>query len=301
MNQFYEYEFYNKMISDSFDFLDQAITEYCEDPVTLENFKERLSHVCLNEIDDYHRTPLMYACRGKNLELVKYMIDSGADVNVGADSLERNDALSYAIASRSLPIVEHLIANGARITPWHFVTCINALTDDKQRRCLSMLNRYTPNQPDDNVALSLVFLEREMNDDLNYFLKNLSDEAQKQLIQNIPRLVPYSSKVNTNLNVSCIILALPMVLNFIKYALQLSAEKSNFIEKAPLNPLNSSLNVLGMLLALPMVLNFIKYALQLSAEKFNFIEKSPRNPLMFFCFGEKQRMEMQLARLKLTR
>jgi ankyrin repeat protein len=59
-------------------------------------------------------TPLHYACEGGNLEVVKFLIDSGADVSVAGN--DGNTPLHYACEGGNLEVVKFLIDSGADVS-----------------------------------------------------------------------------------------------------------------------------------------------------------------------------------------
>jgi len=58
---------------------------------------------------------LDYACIIENLELVKYLVGKGADINYAGDKNDEFSPLQYAIVSQNLEIVKYLIENGADV------------------------------------------------------------------------------------------------------------------------------------------------------------------------------------------
>lgn len=59
----------------------------------------------------YNYTPLHYACKYNNYELVKYLIDRGAKVNIIND--DKKSPLSVACETPNLSIIKELLYNGA--------------------------------------------------------------------------------------------------------------------------------------------------------------------------------------------
>ncbi|MCX6558445.1 MAG: ankyrin repeat domain-containing protein, partial [Candidatus Aminicenantes bacterium] len=67
----------------------------------------------LQEMDENGRTPLHWACRGVHFDLVKYLVERGADVNA-----RDNGAMAplHSVASRGhLDAAKLLLAAGARV------------------------------------------------------------------------------------------------------------------------------------------------------------------------------------------
>lgn len=73
------------------------------------------------------QTPLMYAAEGGSLEVVKYLVDQGADVNAMSGNKGRGTALIYATAANRVEIVKYLLEKGANVnltTPYHKETAL---------------------------------------------------------------------------------------------------------------------------------------------------------------------------------
>jgi len=92
---------------------------YSADPLELNNimviFKLILSHpdVDINYYDTTGTTALMYAALVGNLDIIKRMIESKADIN--AKHLGGNTVLHYSVSSENIGVVQLLLDNGARI------------------------------------------------------------------------------------------------------------------------------------------------------------------------------------------
>jgi ankyrin repeat protein len=69
------------------------------------------------------QTALMYAADTGQMEVVKYLVTNGADVNAQSKGFGRGTALIYAAASNRLEIMEYLIERGANV---------NAMTGNKE-------------------------------------------------------------------------------------------------------------------------------------------------------------------------
>lgn len=214
-----------------------------------------LEYVFSSSVNDFHvfykMTPLMLACRANNLELVKYLIDSGANVN---SKPEFADVLICAITSKSIDIIEFLLANGAKVYPIHFFYAAEQLyeKDTDKNRCLSMLMwRWEIDRGRINICKEL--FNAGNLDELDDMLKILSREEQRRFFNEYQLF--YLSILNTNLNILCVALIIPALISI------------------------------------------IIYAAQYFAENFKLIGKAPRNLWMFFCFGEKQQIEMRISKL----
>jgi ankyrin repeat protein len=67
----------------------------------------------LTEIDDINWTPLHFAIRGGNVDVVRYLIDDkGADLDSILNTTEGQEALNFAIKDGCLEIVNYLAENG---------------------------------------------------------------------------------------------------------------------------------------------------------------------------------------------
>jgi ankyrin repeat protein len=76
--------------------------------------KRILVKTALEVLDNRSRTPLMYACKGRDFETVIFLIAQGADVNV-ADHNGKT-VLMYACEVGSFELVKLLIAQGANVS-----------------------------------------------------------------------------------------------------------------------------------------------------------------------------------------
>jgi len=67
----------------------------------------------VNEINEYAYpdTPLKYAIKKNDIEMVKLLVENGADVNLGKDS----EALRTAIGEKNVTIVGYLLEKGADV------------------------------------------------------------------------------------------------------------------------------------------------------------------------------------------
>lgn len=61
------------------------------------------------------QTPLMYAAESGQLEVVRYLISAGADVNATSNALGLGTPLIYAASSDRTQVMQYLIDNGARV------------------------------------------------------------------------------------------------------------------------------------------------------------------------------------------
>ncbi len=61
------------------------------------------------------QTALMYAADAGQMEVVRYLVANGADVNAESDGLGRGTALIYAAASNRIDVVKYLLEHGADV------------------------------------------------------------------------------------------------------------------------------------------------------------------------------------------
>jgi len=61
------------------------------------------------------QTALMYAAETGQMEVVKYLVSNGADVNARSKGIGRGTALIYAASSNRLVVMEYLIERGAEV------------------------------------------------------------------------------------------------------------------------------------------------------------------------------------------
>jgi len=73
------------------------------------------------------QTALMYAAETGNLEIVKYLVEQGANINAVSGRKGRGTPLIYAAAANKVEIVEYLLKNGGDInatTPYQNETAL---------------------------------------------------------------------------------------------------------------------------------------------------------------------------------
>lgn len=61
------------------------------------------------------QTPLMYAAEAGGIEMVKYLVENGADVNAASGNKGRGTPLIYAAAANQIEVVKFLLDNKADI------------------------------------------------------------------------------------------------------------------------------------------------------------------------------------------
>ena len=61
------------------------------------------------------QTPLMYAAEAGGIEMVKYLVEHGADVNAESGNKGRGTPLIYAAAGNQIEVVMYLLENNADI------------------------------------------------------------------------------------------------------------------------------------------------------------------------------------------
>ena len=79
--------------------------------------KKGFRNICINSQDDIGRSPLYKACAMGNFNVVKYLIEKGADVNAESkkELLYARIPLHKAVENCNLKIVKHLLLKGVRI------------------------------------------------------------------------------------------------------------------------------------------------------------------------------------------
>ena len=90
----------------------------------IKNCKEESLNIVKNLVEqganvnvkDYRnkRTALHHAVEAKSLEIVKYLVEHGADVNCKTE--RRATALHFAVTTGSLEMAKYLVENGAKVT-----------------------------------------------------------------------------------------------------------------------------------------------------------------------------------------
>ncbi|ORX57786.1 ankyrin [Piromyces finnis] len=98
----------------------------------------------LNCVDANFETPLMHAVRKKNIILIKYLLDNGADINYINDKCE--SALSKLLSSdrvskKLIKCLEILIDYGANLNNIYYITQNNGLTYSRETPLINMVNR----------------------------------------------------------------------------------------------------------------------------------------------------------------
>ena len=94
----------------------------------LPKVKELIEKGCsINQFDDASKTPLHYAVEGEHLDVVQYLIQSGADVNAHEESKIGNTPLREVADNCSYEIAKILIDAGAdpTIPGWMQLTAIH--------------------------------------------------------------------------------------------------------------------------------------------------------------------------------
>ena len=86
------------------------------------------------EFDDLGYTPLHYAARGQHLEVMKLLIDSGADVNANEERVIGNTPLGDVAGNCSFAVAELLIEAGAdpTIPGWMQLTALHKASERKR-------------------------------------------------------------------------------------------------------------------------------------------------------------------------
>lgn len=87
-----------------------------------------------NEFDDIGKTPLHYAAKGQHLELMKLLIDSGANVNAHDERVIGDTPLGEVAGNCPFEVAKLLIDSGAdpTIPGWMQLTAIHKAEERKR-------------------------------------------------------------------------------------------------------------------------------------------------------------------------
>jgi ankyrin repeat protein len=87
-----------------------------------------------NAFDDLGKTPLHYAAEGEHLEVMRLLLDSGADVNAHDESVIGNTTLGEVAGNCSLAVAKLLIEAGAdpTIQGWMQLTAVDKARERKR-------------------------------------------------------------------------------------------------------------------------------------------------------------------------
>jgi ankyrin repeat protein len=151
----------------------------------------------LDDQDDYkYNQPLIFAVRNENLEMIKLLIDAGADVDA-EDRDGKRSALGIAVDMESIPMVELLLKNGANAEyPVNSETPRDIAECNGEREILKIMKGYaltpwtlaasTPSDsdPDDEEETSESETETEMDiDDGSSYEDDEDGEEEEDVIE----------------------------------------------------------------------------------------------------------------------
>lgn len=236
----------------------------------IEFFKNHFSNYQLNDIFSFPFYPgpffpLLGACISRNYELVKYMIESGVDLNSNKLNLDVLDKVIRFFPDRDIAIL--LISHGARLSERHLHSLMEVVGELEKKNYLKRHQDLVLRHFEQQRALLNFWTEHRWpiirswaraltairNDKLSSLLKECSVDERINLVNDLKNDI--YSMLNTILNIACIVLVIPALVSL------------------------------------------LVYGMALLCENFNLIEQQPRNPFMFFNFGSSQQIEESLSRL----
>ena len=82
----------------------------------------------ISEDEEFGFTALMLACRGGHLDMVKYLVSEGCDVDLPSQDESKDTALMHAIRFNHVEIVQYLIDIGVNV---NLVECVSDLIGER--------------------------------------------------------------------------------------------------------------------------------------------------------------------------
>ena len=96
-----------------------SLCELIENGIPFEEIKKEIENGAdVNQTSSYGVTPLMSAVRVKDLKLVEYLIENGADINAKNTHIKQCSALCYAAGNDLTEISIILLENGADVNQY---------------------------------------------------------------------------------------------------------------------------------------------------------------------------------------
>lgn len=120
----------------------------------------------VNSKDIAGQTALMYASETGRLEVVKYLVDNGADVNVQSGGHGRGTALIYASAANRITVMEYLLEHGADInatTPFNETALFWATAQGHVKAVNLLLNKKADTKIKNKKGKTALDLAKDLN------------------------------------------------------------------------------------------------------------------------------------------
>jgi ankyrin repeat protein len=89
-----------------------------------------------NAFDEISKTPLHYAAESGHIDIMRVLLEAGADVNANEEARIGNTPLRGVADECSLAVAKFLVDSGAdpRIPGWMQLTALHSLNRDRIRR-----------------------------------------------------------------------------------------------------------------------------------------------------------------------
>lgn len=171
-------QFYNS-ISFKFDLI-KLIKSNSDAQIIKTVLEHRDSKIDVNKIDNKGRTPLMLACRTKNLDLVKLLIEYKADIE--ATDNDGNTVLNYSLADKDISIF--LINKKQQINnhnPKKVVEILNLFTQENPIKYSAHSFEWSKYKSYDNFMNELKQAFKDIEDNLKTYSPNLYTKISKFL------------------------------------------------------------------------------------------------------------------------
>jgi len=120
----------------------------------------------VNSKDIAGQTALMYASEQGRLEVVKYLVENGADVNAQSGGHGRGTALIYASAANRITVMEYLLEHGADInatTPFNETALFWATAKGHVKAVNLLLNKKADTKIKNKKGKTALDLAKDLN------------------------------------------------------------------------------------------------------------------------------------------
>lgn len=120
----------------------------------------------VNSKDIAGQTALMYASEQGRLEVVKYLVENGADVNAQSGGHGRGTALIYASAANRITVMEYLLEHGADInatTPFNETALFWATAKGHVKAVNLLLNKKADTKIKNKKGKAALDLAKDLN------------------------------------------------------------------------------------------------------------------------------------------